>query len=127
MKNNLSLTLQQLDSNDTALARKVFTISDTTPTVGEWRSGVLIDTSQTTISLPLTQPRQVLFHNTHATAKITVVWTPFGGSEVTVSKLGPGGGIALWDPTAAGSLIGISTLKLTSDTINGTYELFIGG
>lgn len=127
MQNNLSITLQQLDINGQVLTRAPFTVSDTTPTVGELRSGTLIDTSEATIGLPILQPRQILLKNTHATAKITVKWTPFGGSEVTITKLGPGACIALWDPTAAAATIGVSNLKLTSDTANATYLLFLGG
>lgn len=127
IQNNVSIVLQQLDTNGQVTVRRVFLVSDTAPTVGEFRSGTLIDTNQATISLPITQPRQVLFKNTHATAKVTVVWTPFGGAEATINKIGPGGAILLWDATAAGTGIGVSSLKLTSDTANATYELFIGG
>lgn len=127
IQNNLSITLQELDVNGQVTTRRVFTVSDTAAVVGEFRSGVLVDTNQVTITVPTTQPRQILFKNTHASAKITVVWTPYGGAEATINKVGPGGIIALWDATAAATGIGVSSLKLTSDTNNATYELFIGG
>lgn len=126
-QNNLTLILEQKDSNGQFLARRQFTISETDPDAGEFRSGILIDTNQATITLPFAQCRQILFRNTHTSAKITVVWTPQGGAEATINKVGPGGGIALWDDTAATTGIGISSLKLTSDVANATYELFVGG
>lgn len=123
----LTLTIQQLDDNGETLARRVHAITEDNPTAGEFVAGVLADTSQATIGLPVTQPRQIVFVNTHASAKITVVWTPYGGSEATINTVGPGGACVLFDKTTAGSGIGVSSLKLTSDTNGGTYELFIGG
>jgi hypothetical protein len=126
-QNNITVTLKQLDTSDQLLARRDYTASDTAPTVGEFRAGYLTDTSQATISLPFTTIRQLLFKNTHATAKITVVFTPNGGAEATINKVGPGGTLILWDGTAAVTGLGITSLKLTSDTAGGTYELFLGG
>ena len=125
--NKVSLTLEQLDATSATVTRRVFSVSDILPTVGEFRSGNLIDTSATTINLPIVQPRQILVRNTHASAKITVIWTPYGGASVTVTKLGPNAAIMLWDPTAAATTIGISALSLTSDTSNTTFEVFLGG
>lgn len=126
-KHVLTFTLQQLDEDGETLARRQFSVEDDDITAGELRAGYLIDTSQATISVPVTQPRQLLLRNTSASQKITVVWTPYGGAEVTINKLGPGGTIALWDPTAAATGIGVSSLKLTGDVAGATYELFIGG
>lgn len=126
-KNILSLTLQQLDASDNVLARSVDTITDSAPTVGEFRgAGTLIDTNEATIGLPIAQPRQVLIKNTHATAKITVKWTPNGVAKVTILVLGPGDGIAFWH-TTTGTTYGVSALYLTADTANATYKLFCGG
>lgn len=129
MQNNLTYTLVQLDAVGATQARRVFTVSDTVNTSGEWRSGVLpTAAAQVTISFNglASQIRQLLFKNTHASAKFTVVWTPSGGIEATVAVIGPGGSIGLWDPNTNASN-GISSLKLTSDTNNGTFELFLGG
>lgn len=127
--NNLTYTLQQLDADSNILARKQVTVSDDAATVGEWRSGYLLTTAQATISLAglIAQIRQIYLRNTHATGKITVVWTPYGGAEVTVTTLGPGASIALWDPTPAATGIGISSLKLTTDVAATTFELYVGG
>lgn len=125
-QNNLTFELKQIDSSEGILARRVFTVSETAPTVGEFRSGILTDTSQTTISLPYTTIRQLLLKNTHATATITVVWTPNGGAEATINKLGPGAALALWDDTTTATGIGITSLKLTASAASTTYELFLG-
>lgn len=127
-QNNLTLTLQQLDDSGNILARKSQTVSDTDPTIGEWRVGNLPSTAQVTVGLSglITQVRQVLIKNTHASAHITVVWTPNGGTEATVLILGPGDIISFWH-TNTGDDFGISSLKLTTDTVNTPYELFIGG
>ena len=127
VQNTLSFTLVQLDSLGNTMARRAFAVTDDVATVGEFRSGTLITTAEATIGLPILQPRQIMLRNTHSTAKILVKWTPFGGAEATVTTLGPGAAIALWDPTAAGTAIGISSLKLTADTANTTYEMFLGG
>lgn len=126
-KNILSTTLQQLDDDDVVLARDVSTITDATPVAGDFRGlGKLIDTNEATIGLPTAAPRQVYIKNTHATAKITVKWTPTGVAKVTILVLGPGDAICFWQ-TVTGATYGISALYLTSDTANATYKLFIGG
>lgn len=125
--NNITWTLQQLDSAAKTLASRTVTLTDAAATVGDFRGvGTLVVTSQVTIGLPIAQVRQLELRNTHTTAKITVVWTPTTGAEATVIILGPGDGISFWH-TAAGTTLGVSSLKLTSDTVNATYELFMGG
>lgn len=125
--NNITFTLQQLDSAAKTLASRTVTLSDTAATVGDFRGiGTLIDATLTTIGLPILQVRQLELRNTHTTAKITVTWTPNGGASAVVLILGAGDGICFWH-TAAGATLGISQLKLQSDTANATYELFLGG
>jgi hypothetical protein len=126
-QNNLTLTLQQLDGSGNVLARKTQTISNTDPGSGEWRVGNLPDTAQATISFTGlgTQVLQLQLKNTHASALITVVWTPTTGSQATVLVLGPGDIIAFWH-TNTGTTFGISSLKLTSDTASTPFELFLG-
>lgn len=126
-KHVLNFTLQQLDDNGQVLARRSYVVAEEDPTAGEFVQGYAVDTNQATVSLPYTQIRQLVFFNTHATAKFTVVFTPYGGAEATINKVGPGGAVVLFDATAAATGIGISSLKLTSDTVGGTYEAFIGG
>jgi hypothetical protein len=127
-ENNLTITMQQLDATLSVLAKQTFLASDTNPTVGDYRgAGNLVDNTLTTISLPITQPRQIMIRNTHVSAKITVTWTPNGVSSVVVGVIGPGDVIALWNQ-AAGTSYGISQLKLQSDTAsNTTFQLFLGG
>lgn len=125
-QNNLSITLHQLDGAGETLARRLASFSDAAPTAGEYRAGVLADTSEATITLPVAQVRQVYIANTHASAKITVKWTPNGGSKVTILILAPGDMIAFWNETT-GTTVGVSTVSLTSDTSSATYEMFLGG
>lgn len=125
--NNITWTLQQLDNAAKTLASRTVTLSDAAATVGDFRGvGTLIDTAQATIGLPILQVRQLELRNTHSTALITVVWTPNGGASATILILGPGDGICFWH-TAAGATLGVSALKLTSNTAGATYEMFLGG
>jgi len=126
MQNILTTSLQQLDSVGQTMSRRVSTFTDTTPVAGDFRSAVLIDTSELTVTLPTAQVRQCFFRNTHASAKITTKWTPNGGVSATILIVGPGDGVMFWHQ-AAGSTYGFSQLKITSDTANATYELFLGG
>lgn len=126
ISNIFSAKIQELDVNGQTLARREISASDTSATAGEFNSGYLADTSQTTIGLPITQVRQLWLRNTHSSAKITVVWTPNGGASATVIILGPNDQCMFWHNNT-GTSYGISSLKLTSDTSAATYELFIGG
>jgi hypothetical protein len=125
--NVLSLSVQQFDDLDNTLARRVATVTDSSPSAGDFRGkGILTTTSITSIGLPIAQSRQVYVRNTHASAKITVTWTPTTGASATICVLGPGDAIALWSQTT-GSTYGISALSLTADITNATYETFVGG
>jgi hypothetical protein len=127
-QNNLSTTITQLDVSNVTIARRIGSFSDTAPSVGEFISGILTGVGQVTVTFPtnITQLRQLYLKNTHVTATITVVWTPTTASEQTVAVLGPGDVIILWSQ-ATGTTKGISTLKLTANTSNTTYEMFLGG
>lgn len=126
-ENTLSLSVQQFDDLDNTLARRVATVTDSSPSAGDFRGkGILTTTSITAIGLPIAQTRQVYVRNTHASAKITVTWTPNGGASATVAVIGPGDAIALWSQTT-GSSYGISALSLTADIANTTYEIYLGG
>lgn len=126
LTNTITSTISQLDSDKNTLFRRTIITSDEIATAGDGLSGLLIDTSQHTITLPIAQVRQLWFNNTHATAQITVVWTRNGGAEATVNILGPNDQIMFWSENT-GSNYGISSLKLQSDTANATYTLFLGG
>jgi hypothetical protein len=126
-QNNLTLSYQILDNNGDSIARRQISVSDTSPTVGEAQRGYLVDTNEATISLPFTSIRQLLIFNTHATAKITVKWTPNGGAQATVGIVGPGDAIGFWLKSALVTGLGITSLKLTSDTSGATYEITFGG
>ena len=125
--NTISTTIQELDANGQVLARRVASTSDNAATVGEFRAGNLIDTSETSISVPVAQVRQLWVRNTDSAATITVKWTPNGGTETTTGiVLGPNDQIMLWH-TTTGSTKGISSVKLTASEANATYEIYLGG
>lgn len=127
-KHILSFTLQQLDGDGQVLARRFHTVTEEVVLAGEFRQGYATGTGQVTLDLPYTQIRQFAFFNTHVSAKFTIVATPQGGAEATINKVGPGGALILFDPTVTGtSGVGFSSIKVTSDTTGGTYEVFLGG
>ena len=124
--NILTTTIQELDANGQTLARRVASTSDTAATVGEFISGNLTTTAESTITLPVAQVRQIWVRNTDAAETLTVKWTPTTGSEATVAVLGPNDQVGLWH-TTTGATKGASTLKLTGGAANTTYEVFVGG
>ena len=126
-QNNLTLSYQILDNNGESIARRQLSVSDSAPTVGEAQRGYLVDTSEATISLPYSSIRQLIIFNTHPTAKITVKWTPNGGAQATVGIIGPGDVVGFWLKSALVTGLGITSLKLTSDTAGATYEITFGG
>jgi len=127
ISNIISTTIQELDANGQTLARRVASVSDTAATVGQFIAGNLINTNQTSITLPILQVRQLWVHNTDSAATLTVIWTPNGGTETTTGiVLGPTDQIMFWH-TTTGSTKGISSLKLTASEANATFEVFVGG
>ena len=128
IENDLTVTVQQLDSDATVVTRRTVVFEDITPTVGEFRIGVLTDNAQTTIQLPKSQIRQLYLKNLDTAALYTVDWTPTTGAEKAgLLILGPGESISFWC-TNTGATRGISSLKLTSNTNQTQYfEMFAGG
>jgi hypothetical protein len=124
--NRLTTLIEQFDAQNYLLASRNIAFTDATPTLGELRAASLPDTSETTINLIVSIARHVWIRNTHATATLTVKWTPTTGSIATVIVLGPGHVISFWAPTTAATY-GISALHLTGSVALTSYELFIGG
>lgn len=127
-ENNLTLRVNQQDVNGVNIVDRTIGAISYDGSVGEFRVGNLSDTAEHQQTFPqgLTTALQFYFKNTHATAKITVAWTPTGGAKSTIAIIGPGGSIALWGATSAGS-VGFTALYLTSDVAAATFEYFIGG
>ncbi len=126
MQNILTATIQQLDNTAQQVLRRQVTVTDSAPTVGEWNVGNLPTTTPTVIALPIAQVRQLVIRNIHASAKMTVTWTPTGGASATVLVLGPSDVVGFWHQTT-GTSYGVSALTLQSDTANTPYELYLGG
>jgi hypothetical protein len=127
-ENNLSLVLNQQDSSGVNILNRSIGAISYDGSVGDFTKGKLTDTAEQQQTFPegLSTALQFYFKNTHATAKVTVAWTPTGGAKSTIAIIGPGGVIALWGATSAGS-VGFTALYYTSDTANATFEHFIGG
>lgn len=125
-QNNLTVTIQQQDSDGVDVFKRVIGVIGYAGVAGEIDTRKAPDTSQHTLDLPTTTVRQILLYNTDADAILTLVGTPSGGAEATLCKLGPGDIYIYWAPSeASGS--GFSSLKLTSDTSASTYQMFLGG
>lgn len=124
-QNTLRLALQQLDSSGIPILNRSVTVTYN-GAVGVFTNGILSDTAAHTQSLPTTRVLHLYLHNTHATAKITVTWTPTGGSSAVVQTLEPGGEILFWLASTS-STAGITALSLQSDTSSATFESFLGG
>lgn len=126
-ENNLSVTIQQLDSSKNTLARRVQTFTESAAVSGTFFAGRLTTTGATTITFPsnVTQVRQLALKNLHASGTITVIWTPTTGASATIAVLGAGAGLFLWDDNTHATA-GISALSLTASIANTDYELFLG-
>jgi hypothetical protein len=127
-QNNLSLVLNQQDVYGVnVLNRLLGATGYTSGTVGQFTEGNLTTTGSTSQTLPKTTILQYLFVNTHATANITVSWTPESATgSVIAAKVGPGAILALWQ-TSSGASGAITAVALQSDTINATFQQFFGG
>lgn len=126
--NAITLVVNQQDADGTNVINRTVGSISYSGAVGQPQIGKLGDTSEHQQTLPqgLTTALQFYFKNTHATAKITVAWTPTGGAKSTIAVVGPGGIIAVWSATSAGN-VGFTALYYTSDTADATFEHFIGG
>lgn len=125
-QNNLSLVLNQQDINGTNILNRLIGAISYAGLVGVFIDGLLPDTSSHSQTLPTTNALQYLFHNTHATAKITVTATPQGGASAILAVIPPGGLLVCWNPVTSASA-GYTAISLQSDTANATFEQFIGG
>ena len=126
-QNNLTFVLNQQDSNGVNILNRTIGAVAYAGLVGQFRSGLLATTGATTIEVPTTNIGQFFFKNTHATANITLRWTPTAATgSVIATTLTPGSVLALWQ-AVSGSSGAITAMTGTSDVASGTYEIFLGG
>src|ERR1700675_4390042 len=120
-QNNLTLAVNQQDSNGVNILNRIVGALACAGTVGECINGMLTGTGATTLTLPTTNVDQFMFHNTHATANIVLNVT--GATGTGLLKVPPGGVVVIWNSTtgASGSLTAITG---TPDVANATYEVF---
>lgn len=125
-QNNLSVNVNQQDANGVDIVNRLIGVFAFAGAVGVAEQYLVPDTSSHALPQPATTSRQVLIENKHASAIVTLVGTPSGGSSVTLAKLGPGDVFIYWNlTTAAGT--GYTALSVTSDTASTPLEVFIGG
>lgn len=125
-QNRMTLLLQSMDSAGSPIINRSIGPVSYDGAVGAFYDSILPTVNATPQTLPTAIVLQLYFRNTHATAVITVTWTPQGGASVVSKKVAPGGFVAFHDP-ANPATAGITALSLQSDTINATYEMFLGG
>lgn len=125
-QNNLSLLLNQQDSDGVNILNRTVGAVSYDGIVGEFHNGLLTGTGQVTLDLPTANVLQFYFRNTHATAVITVVATVQGGSTQTVTKVQPGGLLVNWCESTSATA-GFTEIKVTSSVANATFEMFLGG
>lgn len=127
-QNNISLVLNQQDINGVNILNRIIGATGySSGNVGQLTEGNLTGTGSTSQTLPKSTILQYLFVNTHATANITVSWTPESTTgSVIASKVGPSGILVLWQ-TTSGASGGITAVSLQSDTANATFQQFFGG
>lgn len=125
-QNNLSLIVNQQDSNGVKIVNRLVGAISYDGVAGEFHNGILTTTSITTLDLPTATILQFYIKNTHATATILITATVQGGTSVISARIGPGGVYAVWNP-ATGTTIGFTEIKLTASVANTTFEMFLGG
>ncbi len=129
-QNNLSLVLQQQDSNGVNIINRQIGAVGYSGAVGQFTDAILLTTGATAITFPLglTNALQVYFKNTSSTGNITINGTPLSATgSVIIAKLTPGSvSVPLW-AAVSGSSGGYTALTGTADTTNCTLEYFIGG
>lgn len=128
-QNNLSLVINQQDSNGVNILNRQIGAIGYAGAVGQFTDGLLTTTGATALAFPigLTNAGQFYFKNTHASANITINLTPTSATgSVIVAKLTPGSAMCVWQ-AASGSSGAFTAATGTSDTTNATCEFFIGG
>ena len=130
--NNLTLVVNQQDASGVNVISRTIGPISYAGAVGDWFKGLLTTTGATAFTLPTANALQVYIKNTHTGAVLTVIGTPQSGASATLCKLYPSGGtFVYWATTVTGTTgtsgAGFTALSLTSDTLNATFEAFIGG
>lgn len=126
-QNNLSLIVNQQDSNGVNLVNRLVGAISYDGTAGELEVKTLAaDTNIHALDLPTTNVKQFYFKNTHATAVILLTVTVQGGSAQSAAKVQPGGVFVYWSPVTSATA-GYTAISYTSDTASATCEMFLGG
>ncbi len=129
--NNLTLVLNEQDASGVNILSRTIGAASYAGAVGNWFKGLLTTTGATAFTLPTTNVLQVYVKNTHTGAVLTLIGTPQSGASATLCKIYPLSVYAYWATQVTGTTgssgAGFSALSLTSDTLNATYEAYLGG
>lgn len=129
--NNLTLVVNQQDANGVNIVSRTIGALSYAGSVGVEFKGLLTTTGATSFTLPTANVLQVYIKNTHTGAILTLIGTPQSGASATLCKIYPLSAYAYWATTITGATgssgAGFTALSLTSDTVNATYEAFLGG
>jgi hypothetical protein len=125
-QNNLTLLVNQQDADGANVVNRSIGAIGYAGLAGEFHTGKLIDASLHALDLPTVNILQFVFHNTHATAVITITGTVQGGASQTIAKVQPGGVFANWCASTSATA-GYTALGVQSDIANATFEMFLGG
>src|SRR3990167_234701 len=111
-QNNLSLIVNQQDSDGTNILNRTIGAIAYAGVVGQYSNGILTTTGATAITVPTTNVQQFLFYNPHATANITLNTT--GATGTSLLKVPAGGIVAIW-AASTGPSGAITSITGTAD------------
>lgn len=124
-QNNLTLQLNQQDTNGVNILNRVFGAIAFAGTVGQFTDGLLV-TGATAFTLPTANIYQFLFYNAHASSIVTINATKQGGTGSVIDLVGPSGVLVIWGSTS-GSTEGFTAIT-GNPSVSGTpYYMFLGG
>lgn len=126
-QNSVTVVVNQQDASGINILNRVIGAISQSGVAGQFTDGILTTTGATSITVPTTNIYTVVLQNTASTGNITVSWTPLAATgSVIAGKIQPGGALVLANPVS-GASGAITALSLTSDLVNVTYQLFLGG
>lgn len=122
-QNNIALVVNQQDSDGVNILKRLVEVAYA-GVAGQFTDGILTTTGATAFTVPTASVMQFMFHNTHASANITLNIT--GATGTPLIKVPAGGVVAIWAATT-GPSGSITALTGTADVANATFEMFLGG
>lgn len=124
-QNNLTLVINQQDTNGVSILNRTIGAITFAGIVGQFTDGILL-TGATVFTLPTANIYQFLFQNNHASSIVTLNATKQGGTGSVIALVGPSGVFAYWGQTS-GSTEGFTAIT-GNPSVSGTpFHMFLGG